>query len=219
MSIASNLSQVLTSIPSHIKLVAVTKTQPVEKIMELYNAGHKLFGENKVQELVSKYEQLPKDIQWHLIGHLQSNKVKLIAPFVTLIHSIDSIKLLEEVNKQAAKNNRVIDCLLQLHIATEETKFGLDTREALDLLLSRKVPELKNVRIVGLMGMASNTTNEVQIKQEFDILSKFYRFIKGEAAYVNFHFHILSMGMSSDYKLAVTAGSNLIRVGSLLFKD
>lgn len=213
MSISSNLYKIKSSLPPHVTLVVVTKTHPVEKLMEVYNAGHSVFGENKVQEMVEKYEVLPKDIQWHLIGHLQTNKVKYIAPFVSLIHSVDSLKLLKEINKQALKNNRVIDCLLQVYIADEETKFGLDYSEAEALLQSDELKQLKNIRIVGLMGMATNTDNVEQIASEFQALGTFFKKLKA----LHPELQTLSMGMSSDYKIAIENGSNLIRVGSSVF--
>lgn len=212
-TIAENLNTIKSSLPEKVKLVAVSKTYPAETVMETYNAGHRIFGENKVQELVAKYETLPKDIEWHLIGHLQTNKVKYIAPFVSLIHSIDSLKLLQEVNKQALKNNRIIDCLLQIYIAKEETKFGFSFEEAETLLSSSQLKELKNIRIVGLMGMATNTDNTAQIRIEFKSLSEFYKKLQT----LNFKLEILSMGMSSDYQIAIEEGSNLIRVGSAIF--
>ncbi len=194
-------------------MVVVTKTHPVEKLMEVYNAGHLIFGENKVQEMLEKYEALPKDIQWHLVGHLQTNKVKFIAPFVSLIHSVDSLKLLKEIDKQAKKNNRVIDCLLQVYIAKEETKFGLDFNEVEQLLNSEEVKQLKNSRIVGLMGMATNTDNQEQIADEFHSLFLFLKKLRT----TNTQLETLSMGMSSDYELAIENGSNMIRVGSSIF--
>lgn len=218
MSVADNLQKLKSEIPSHVKLVAVTKTHPAEKILEAYNAGHKIFGENKVQELAKKQGQLPRDIEWHLIGHLQTNKVKYIAPFVSLIHSVDSMKLLQEINKQAAKANRIIDCLLQIHIAQEETKFGMSFAEAEELLRADETAQLKNVRICGLMGMATLTEDEAQIRKEFRSLKKFYdAFCLLPTAYCQLA--VLSMGMSSDYKIAIEEGSNLVRVGSLIFGE
>lgn len=213
MSIAENLHKIESSLPQHVTLVVVTKTQPVEKLMEVYNAGHIVFGENKVQEMLDKYEQLPKNIQWHLIGHLQSNKVKFIAPFVSLIQSVDSLKLLQEINKQAQKNNRIIKCLLQVYIANEETKFGMDFSEVEQLLCSEELKLLKNISIVGLMGMATNTADQGQIEKEFKSLNIFYK--KLQSSYSSFQ--ILSMGMSSDYMLAVENGSTLVRIGSSIF--
>ena len=211
MSIAGNLAAIKFSLPENVTLIVVTKTHPIDKIMEVYTAGHKIFGENKVQEMVDKHEQLPKDIEWHLIGHLQTNKVKYIAPFVSLIHSVDSIKLLQEINKQAVKNNLIINCLLQVYIANEETKFGLDFDEVDAILSSKEFAQLKNIKIVGLMGMATNTENKEQIKQEFHSLKAFY----------NKHnqFSILSMGMSSDFAIAIDEGSTMVRIGSLIFGE
>ena len=214
MSIKENLLQLKNSLPKEVTLVVVTKTYPPEIILEAYHAGHKIFGENKVQELVDKYEALPKDIEWHLIGHLQTNKVKYIAPFVKLIRSVDSLKLLQEINKQALKNNRVIDCLLQIYIAKEETKFGLDLKEAKELLSSEEFKKLQNVRIVGLMGMATNTENKDQIRNEFRTLKVFFDL---HFQISDFFSPILSIGMSSDYKIAIEEGSTMIRVGSLIF--
>ena len=210
MSISERLNKIKNALPPSVTLVVVTKTHPAEKLMEVYNAGHKIFGENKVQEMLEKQEELPKDIQWHLIGHLQSNKVKYIAPFVSLIHSVDSFKLLKEIDKQAQKNNRVIDCLLQIYIAKEETKFGLDPVEAEQLLVSKETAQLKNVRIVGLMGMATNTGNEAQIASEFQSLNILFKKLKT----TNTEFQTLSMGMSSDYNTAIDNGSTMVRIGS-----
>src|ERR1035437_5222946 len=174
MSIAENIKKIKSEIPSQVKLVVVTKTHPVEKILEVYNSGHNIFGENRVQELVNKHEPLPKDVEWHLIGHLQTNKVKMIAPFVSLIHSVDSLKLLKEINKCAEKENRVIKCLLQIYIAEEETKFGLSFEEAEDILLSEELKQMKNIHITVLMGMATLTDNEDQIRNEFKRLNEFF---------------------------------------------
>ncbi len=200
-----------------VKLVAVSKTKPVEAILNIYNTGHKIFGENKVQELVEKQAQLPKDIEWHLIGHLQTNKVKYIAPFVHLIHSIDSLKLLKEVNKQALKNDRVIDCLLQMYIAEEETKFGFDEKEVIELLTSETYEQMKNVRIVGLMGMATFTEDEKQIHQEFRNLRNIFETLKARFFKDDDYFKEISMGMSGDYKIAIEEGSTIVRIGSLIF--
>lgn len=218
MSIADNLHKIKSSLSPHVTLIAVTKTHPAEKLMEVYNAGHKIFGENKVQELVDKYEVLPKDIEWHLIGHLQSNKVKYIAPFVSLIHSVDSLKLLQEINKQAEKNNRVINCLLQIYIAKEETKFGLDFKEAEELIASKELEDLKNIKITGFMGMASNTDKKEQIANEFRSLKTFYYQFHNFSTF-NFQLLTLSMGMSSDYLLAIENGSTMVRVGSSIFGE
>jgi len=198
-----------------VKLVAVSKTKPQEELMELYALGHRAFGENYVQELVDKEAALPKDIQWHFIGHLQSNKVKYIAPFVFMIHGVDSEKLLQEINKQAMKQNRIIDCLLQIHIATEETKFGFDGPALHELLVSGRLSSYSNIRIRGLMGMASFSEDQVLLSQEFMTL-KIY-FDKAQPAFPDGTFNTLSMGMSSDYVLAIAKGSTMVRIGSLLF--
>lgn len=216
MSIADNLHKIKSSLPPQVTLIAVTKTHPVNKLQEVYDAGHKIFGENKVQELVDKYEVLPKDIEWNLIGHLQSNKVKYIAPFISLIHSVDSLKLLQEINKQAEKNNRIINCLLQIYIAKEETKFGLDFQEAEELIHSKELKELKNIKITGFMGMATNTHNKEQIASEFKSLKQFYDKLSNFST-LNFKLETLSMGMSSDYVMAIEQGSTMIRVGSSIF--
>lgn len=218
MSIASNLEAINLEVKAlGVQLVAVSKTKPNEDIMEAYEAGQRVFGENLVQELVEKYESLPKDIEWHLIGHLQTNKVKYIAPFVTLIHAVDSFKLLKEIDKQAAKNKRVIDCLLQVHIAEEDTKFGFDHAELIEMLRDEEFSTLKHVNIRGLMGIATNTENEKEIKEEFYELKSLYDGIKASFYRKNESFDTLSMGMSSDYKLAIEKGSNMIRVGSTIF--
>ena len=216
MSIANNLHKIKSSLPPQVTLIAVTKTHPVNKLQEVYDAGHKIFGENKVQELVDKYEALPKDIEWHLIGHLQSNKVKYIAPFVSLIHSVDSLKLLQEINKQAEKNNRIINCLLQIFIAKEETKFGLSFEEAEQLINSKELQDQKNIKITGFMGMATNTDNKEQISNEFKSLKAFYDKLSNFST-LNFGLKTLSMGMSSDYLTAIEQGSTMIRVGSSIF--
>lgn len=216
MSIAENLHKIKSSIPSNATLVVVSKTQPIEKLMEIYDSGHIVFGENKVQEMCEKQALLPKDIQWHLIGHLQSNKVKFIAPFVSLIHSVDSLKLLEEIDKQAKKNNRIINCLLQVFIAQEETKFGLDFSEAESLLKSGALELLKNIKITGLMGMASNTDNQEQIAKEFQSLKLFFDKNKHFES-TNIKLDTLSMGMSSDYGIAIKNGSTMLRIGSSIF--
>ncbi len=209
MSIASNLNQIKESIPKGLTLVAVSKTKPKSDILEAYNAGQRIFGENKVQELANKYAELPKDIQWHMIGHLQSNKVKYIAPFVSLIHGVDSLKLLKEINKRAEQNNRVIDCLLQVHIASESTKFGFGTDEIENALIA--VEEFKNINIIGLMGMATFTNDEKQVNNEFALLSELFEKVKTSSI------NTLSIGMSGDYKLAINNGSTMIRVGSAIF--
>lgn len=216
MSIAENLHHIKSALPTHVTLITVTKTHPVEKLMEVYKAGHKIFGENKVQEMCEKAELLPKDIEWHLIGHLQSNKVKYIAPFVAMIHSVDSLKLLQEINKQAQKNGRVIPCLLQIYIAKEDTKFGLSFEEAKDLIASESFQQLQNIKILGLMGMASNTDDQTIVENEFRYLKSFFDELKKDHS-SNVDLSILSMGMSSDYLLAIKCGSTMIRVGSSIF--
>jgi hypothetical protein len=218
MSIADNIKSLKKeTVPLKVTLIAVSKTKPAEEVLEAYNAGQRLFGENMVQELVEKQEQLPKDIQWHLIGHLQSNKVKYIAPFITLIQSVDSLKLLQEINKHAEKNNRVIDCLLQVYIADEETKFGLGFDEVIELLRSEELAQLKHIRIKGLMGIATNTDSEKQIKEEYYELKTFFEGIKQSFFRKDEAFSVLSMGMSADYKIAIEQGSNMVRLGSTIF--
>ena len=215
--IKEKLAEIRKEIPEHVTLIAVSKTKPVSALEEAYIAGQRHFGENKVQEMFDKYEQLPKDIQWHLIGHLQTNKVKYIAPFVHLIHSVDSLKLLSEIDKQAKKNNRVIDCLLQFHIAQEETKFGLDLQEAHSLLTSAEFLEMKNVRIIGVMGMASFTNDEQQVKLEFSNLNAIFSQLKKDFFSLDDNFRERSMGMSGDYLLAMQEGSSMVRIGSTIF--
>ncbi len=219
MSVAQNILELRQQLPKHVTLIAVSKTQPATRIQEAYDGGQRIFGENKVQELVPKYEELPKDIQWHLIGHLQSNKVKYVASFVSLIHSIDSIKLLQEVNKQAFKVSRVIDCLLQIHIASEETKFGFSEEELTDLINSKKFIDLNNVRIIGLMGMATFTDNVAHVRDEFRNLKKLFEKLKSMSLTLPFDLQHLSMGMSGDYKIAIEEGSTMIRVGTALFGE
>lgn len=216
MSISENLDKIKKDIPPYVKLIAVTKTRTLNEIIEVYNSGHKTFGENRVQEMTEKHEQLPKDIEWHLIGHLQTNKVKYIAPFVSLIHSADSLKLLREIDKQAKKNNRVIPYLLEIYIASEETKFGLSFEEAEELLNSAELITLKNIKIKGIMGMASNTNDENLIRQEFSSLSRFFNLIRQKNK--NYELEILSMGMSNDYKIAIEEGSTMVRIGSAVFR-
>jgi len=199
------------------KLIAVTKTHPVEVLQEAYDIGLRSFGENKVQELVAKAEVLPKDIEWHLIGHLQSNKVKYIAPFVHMIHSVDSLKLLQEINKEAKKNNRIINCLFQIYIAKEETKFGLDIAELTAILADPTFNELENIRIVGLMGMATNTDNNTIIENEFHSLSKLFKTLASTIQRKNIEWKEVSMGMTSDYKIAAEQGSTMVRIGSAIF--
>lgn len=217
--IAENLKQVLNELPEGVRLVAVSKFHPNEAIEEAYGAGQRIFGESKVQEMDAKHESLPKDIEWHFIGHLQTNKVKYIVPYVSLIHGIDSYKLLVEVNKQAAKVNRIVCCLLQLHIAQEETKFGFSFDECRDLLRAGKWNKLKNVQICGLMGMASNTDNVEQIRKEFRSLHDFFQEVKSIWFADNDCFKELSMGMSHDYHEAIAAGSTMVRVGSKIFGE
>lgn len=214
--IAANLALIEQGLSPQTRLVAVTKTKPVTLLTEAYEAGARRFGENKVQEMVAKHEELPKDIEWHMIGHLQTNKVKYMAPFVALVHSVDSFKLLKEINKEAKKNSRVIDCLLQIYIAREETKFGLSEEEALEIITSPELQALQHVRIVGLMGMASNTDDQEVVRQEFRSLKNtFESFKQHENERVTMR--DLSMGMSGDYLIAQEEGSTLVRVGSAIF--
>ncbi|MCG9880138.1 MAG: YggS family pyridoxal phosphate-dependent enzyme [Bacteroidia bacterium] len=215
--IGANIKKINQEIGEHTRLIAVSKTKPAENILEAYQNGQRIFGENKVQEMVGKYEILPKDIEWHLIGHLQSNKVKYIAPFVAMIHGVDSLKLLQTINKEAAKCQRVIPCLLQMHIAVEETKFGLNQSELYDILEQLKVNNLDNIKICGLMGMASNVEDVEQIRTEFRGLKTLFDEIKEPYFKNDESFKELSMGMSGDYLIAVEEGSTLIRVGSSIF--
>ena len=219
MNIAQNIEKIKAElVGTSARLIAVTKTKPVEDLQAAYDGNCKVFGENKVQEMVEKWEVLPKDIEWHLIGHLQSNKVKYMASFVSMIHSIDSLKLLQEVDKQALKNNRVIDCLLQIYIAQEETKFGLSEDEAREILDSEEFKAMKNVRIVGVMGMATFTDNQEQIRLEFRGLKAFFEALKTKyAPAINLQLMEVSMGMSGDYLIAAEEGSTLVRVGSAIF--
>jgi hypothetical protein len=215
--IAEKILALKQTLPASVQLIAVSKTKPNEDIIQAYQAGQRVFGENKVQEMVDKYESLPKDIQWHLIGHLQTNKVKYIAPFVTLIHAVDSLKLLKEIDKEAKKNDRVIDCLLQFFIASEETKFGLSFEEATEILESKEFIEMENARIVGLMGMASFVQDEEQIRNEFRTLYNYFQVIKSHHFKFNSDFKELSMGMSGDYVIAIEEGSTMVRIGSSIF--
>jgi pyridoxal phosphate enzyme (YggS family) len=215
--IKEKLAEIRKEIPEHVTLIAVSKTKPVSDLEEAYKAGQRHFGENKVQEMFEKHELLPKDIKWHLIGHLQTNKVKYIAPFVHLVHSVDSLKLLKEIDKQAKKNNRIIDCLLQFHIAQEETKFGLSLLEAEALISSEEFKELKNINIVGVMGMASFSDNESLIKKEFQALHAIFKSLQDKCFSKNQNFKEISMGMSGDYALAIEEGSTMVRVGSSIF--
>ena len=216
MSISQNLTVLKAELPAGVTLVAVSKTKPAALIEEAYAIGQRDFGENYVQELVDKQAQLPKDIRWHFIGHLQSNKVKYIAPFVSLIHGVDSLKLLKEINKQGAKCGRVIPCLLQVYIASEESKFGFDAAEIRELLASGELLTLHNIHISGLMGMASNTEQEGQVKAEFESLAGLFHELK-KSPLPNLHMEHLSCGMSSDYQLALAAGSTMLRIGSTIF--
>ncbi|QQL51273.1 YggS family pyridoxal phosphate-dependent enzyme [Mucilaginibacter ginkgonis] len=218
MSIAAQIAAINKELENtKATLVAVSKTKPNEDIWEAYEAGQRIFGENMAQEMTEKHEALPKDIKWHMIGHLQTNKVKYIAPYVSLIESVDSLKLLQEINKQAVKNKRVIDCLLQIYIADEETKFGLGFDEAIEILRSEELTQLTNLRICGLMGIATNTDNEKQIKEEYYELKTFFDGVKLSYFRKDEHFNILSMGMSADYKIAIDQGSTLVRLGSTIF--
>jgi len=217
MSIKKQLAEVKASIPEQVTLVAVSKTKPDEDLMEAYETGQRILGENKVQELVGKHERLPKDIVWHMIGHLQSNKVKYIAPFVSLIHAVDSQKLLKEINKEAKKNDRVIDCLIQLHIAEEENKFGFSPENIEEHIAEIRTKDWNNIRIVGLMGMATFTDNQEQIRGEFRTLKRSFDRLK-ETVFANEDaFGTISMGMSGDYKMAIEEGSTMVRVGSTIF--
>ncbi len=215
MNIKDNLEKIKRELPANVKLVAVSKTKPAEMILEAYDAGHRVFGENKAQELSQKHEVLPKDIEWHFIGHLQTNKVKYIAPFVSLIHSVDSIKLMKEINKHAVKNNRIIDCLLQFHIAEESTKFGLNLEEAEHLISALK--DYSNIRFTGVMGMATNTDDKTQVRREFRQLHDYFKYLKEKYFKDSGYFKEISMGMSGDYKIAVEEGSTMVRLGTAVF--
>ncbi len=218
MYIAENLNNIKSQLPAHVTLVAVSKTKPVADLMEAYDVGQRIFGENKIQEMTDKWEVMPKDIEWHMIGHVQTNKVKYMAPYVSLVHGVDSLKLLQEINKQAAKNNRVIDCLLQVFIAEEESKFGLDEQELDEILneIQHNKENYKNIKIVGLMGMATFTENQNQIEKEFKNLKTIfdkYKTLNTQHCQLN----TLSMGMSGDYQLAISCGSTMVRIGSSIF--
>lgn len=215
MTISENLKNFKNQLPAEVTLVAVSKTKPVSDLMEAYNAGQRVFGENKIQEMESKWQEMPKDIEWHMIGHVQSNKVKYMAPFVSLIHAVDSFKLLNEINKEAEKNQRTIECLLQIKIAEEDSKFGMFEADAAKLISSEELKKLQNVKIVGLMGMATFTDDEEQISAEFQKLKEIY----DQFRIVNPQFKVLSMGMSGDYKIAIKNGSNMIRVGNSIFGE
>ena len=213
MSIKDNLENISLKIPSEVCLVAVSKTKPISDILEAYEYGQRVFGENKIQELVEKHNKLPKDIEWHMIGHIQRNKVKYMAPFVSLIHSADSYRLIKEINKQGKINNRVINCLLQIKIASEESKFGFTEKDATDFLNSEEYESFKNIKIVGLMGMATFTDNQIKINQEFNKLKIFYNKLNRSNSQIN----KLSMGMSDDYPIAIRNGSTMVRIGSSIF--
>ena len=213
MSIAENLTQIKDSLPANVTLVAVSKTKPNALIMEAYHAGQRIFGENKIQEMTQKWTELPKDIEWHMIGHVQRNKVKYMAPYVSLVHGVDSFKLLKEIDKQAKKENRIIPCLLQMHIAEEETKFGLNKDELFEIIRSDAFKTLKNVEIKGLMGMASFTDDSLQVTKEFNYLKSVYEELAAFLPYIS----ILSMGMSGDYPIAIREGSTMVRIGSSIF--
>ena len=215
MNISENIEKIKSEISSEVTLVAISKTKPKEDILEAYETGQRDFGENKIQEMTEKWEELPKDIRWHMVGHVQRNKVKYMAEFVNLIHAVDSLKLLKEIEKQARKHDRVIECLLQIKIAEEESKYGIDVEEAEDILNSSEYAEMSHVKIVGLMGMATLTEDEAKIKKEFSFLNTTFVRLKEEKE----NFRILSMGMSGDYKLAIECGSNMIRVGSSIFGE
>ena len=217
MNLRENLNLILSELPAYVKLVAVSKTHPVEAISEIYEAGQKIFGENKVQELVNKQPLLPADIEWHMIGHLQTNKVKFIIPFVSLIHGVDSFKLLQSINKEALKINRTVNCLLQLHIAKEETKFGFSLEEIKNILASGEFKELENINIVGLMGMATFTDDEEMIRSEFKYLADCFKEIKNNYFNDDPIFKEISMGMSDDYRIAVEEGSTMVRIGTAIF--
>jgi len=217
MSIKDNLLNIKASLPPHVTLVAVSKTKPVSDLMEAYEAGQRIFGENKVQEMVSKWEQMPRDIQWHMIGHVQTNKVKYMVPFVSLIHGVDSLKLLNEINRQGKRYRKVISCLLQMHIAKEETKFGMDERELEALLASEEFKQMENIKIVGLMGMATFTEDQNQIRKEFTHLKAIFDRLAAQPDTQNLKPATLSMGMSGDYQLAIECGSTMVRIGSSIF--
>ncbi len=215
MTISENLKNFKKALPKDVTLVAVSKTKPVSDLMEAYHAGQRVFGENKIQEMEAKWQEMPEDVEWHMIGHVQRNKVKYMAPFVSLIHAVDSLKLLKEINKEAIKNNRTINCLLQIKIAEEESKFGMDEADAASLLASEAFKKLQNIKIVGLMGMATFTDDERQISEEFQKLKDVFEKFKIQDP----RFEILSMGMSGDYKIAIEHGSNMVRVGSAIFGE
>ena len=218
MTIKQNLNIILSALPQEITLVAVSKTKPISDILEAYNVGQRVFGENKIQEMVDKYEQLPKDIEWHMIGHVQRNKVKYMVSFVSLIHGVDNFKLLKEINKQAEKHNRIIDCLLQIKIADEDSKFGMTPDEARNILLSEEFSELQYINIKGVMGMSTLTEDMKQVKKEFTYLKDTFDGLK-KLETDNFKPETISMGMSGDYQLAIDCGSTMVRVGSSIFGE
>ena len=213
--IAENIHKIVSNIPKNVKLIAISKTKTNDDIMKAYESGQRLFGENKIQEMSSKFEDLPKDIKWHMVGHVQSNKIKYMAPYVDLIHGIDSLKSIKIINKEGVKNNRVINCLLQLKISKEESKFGLDEKQLKEIIFSTDYKEMNNIKIKGMMAMASNTKNESTIKKEFSFAKKVFNEINS----LDNNFDILSMGMSNDYQIAIECGSNMIRLGSLIFGE
>lgn len=215
MAISDNLRSIVTELPDSVTLVAVSKTKPNEDVLEAYQAGQRIFGENKIQEMTAKYEALPKDIQWHMIGHIQTNKVKYMAPYVSLVHGCDREKVLKEINKEAAKNNRIINCLLQVHIAEEDTKFGFSKEELMELLGQWDKKNYSSINVVGLMGMATNTDQIEQVKKEFSTLSALFEEIKEKQIFREFN--VLSMGMSGDYLTAIECGSTMVRIGSSIF--
>ena len=215
--IAQNITKLKQSLSAEVTLVAVSKTKPVSDLQEAYNAGQRVFGENKIQEMTDKFQELPKDIEWHMIGHVQTNKVKYMAPYVHLIHAVDSLKLLTEINKQALKHDRIINCLLQLKIASEDSKFGLSVKALEELLNNEKLPLLENIKIVGLMGMASFSDAKTQVTNEFNLLKSTFDTLKDKKLPKNCNLQTISMGMSGDYPIALECGSNMIRVGSAIF--
>ena len=215
MSIQKNLNHIKSILPEHVTLVAVSKTKPISDLMEAYDAGQRIFGENKIQEMAKKFEAMPKDIQWHMIGHVQRNKVKYMASFVSLIHGVESFKLLQEIDKQAKKHDRIIECLLQIKIASEDSKFGMSPNEASKILQSEDFSALKNVRITGVMGMATFTENKEQVEKEFNVLKSTFDHLKT----IRPELKTISMGMSGDYKLAIDSGSTMVRIGSSIFGE
>jgi pyridoxal phosphate enzyme (YggS family) len=219
MSIKDNLLNIKSALPPHVTLVAVSKTKPVADLMEAYDAGQRIFGENKIQEMADKWQHMPKDIEWHMIGHVQTNKVKYMVPFVSLVHGVDSLKLLTEINRQGKRYRKVINCLIQLHIAEEETKFGMDEEELDTLLNSEEFKQMENVKVVGLMGMATFTEDTEQIKKEFMHLKSVFDRLSAQPPTLNFKPETLSMGMSGDYQIAIECGSTMVRIGSSIFGD